>query len=322
MKNPVGTVRSPFSALAWPKAVMLSLFLAVFAGVGAAQKLAITIDDLPQNGALPPGVTRVDITRDTLAVLKKRHVPPVYGFINAKKLEGSADGAEALKLWAAAEPFGNHTYTHIDLEANTAEAFERDVEQDEPTLELLAKPGPGKPGNDWHWLRYPYLHEGDTVEKRRAVREYLTKRGYKIAQVTLDWEDYLWNSAYARCAAKNDKKSIEWLRTSYLSTASEFLDLGRAQAKLIYGHEINYVLLMHLGAFSSTIMPDALDLLKKKGFKLVTLEEAESDPAYQTDPDVGFHDAGTLLDQMMQLKQIKYPEHVEKPYKEVQSVCQ
>jgi peptidoglycan-N-acetylglucosamine deacetylase len=322
MKNLVGTVRSFSWALVWPKAVMLFLFLVAFAGSGVAQKLAITIDDLPQNGALPPGVTRVDITRDTLAVLKKRHVPPVYGFINAKKLEGSVDGAEALKLWAAAEPFGNHTYTHIDLEANTAEAFERDLEQNEPTLELLAKPGLGKSGNDWHWLRYPYLHEGDTVEKRRAVREYLTKHGYKIAQVTLDWEDYMWNSAYARCAAKNDKKSIEWLRTSYLTTASDFLDLGRAQAKLIYGHEINYVLLMHLGAFSSTIMPDALDLLKKKGFKLVTLEEAESDPIYQGDPDIGLHDAGTLLDQMMQLKQIKYPEHVEKPYKEVQSVCQ
>jgi peptidoglycan/xylan/chitin deacetylase (PgdA/CDA1 family) len=322
MKNLVGTVHSFSWALVWPKVVMLFLFLVAFAGSGVAQKLAITIDDLPQNGALPPGVTRVDITRDTLAVLKKRHVPPVYGFINAKKLEGSVDGAEALKLWAAAEPFGNHTYTHIDLEANTAEAFERDMEQNEPTLELLAKPGLGKSGNDWHWLRYPYLHEGDTVEKRRAVREYLTKHGYKIAQVTLDWEDYMWNSAYARCAAKNDKKSIEWLRTSYLTTASDFLDLGREQAKLIYGHEINYVLLMHLGAFSSTIMPDALDLLKKKGFKLVTLEEAESDPIYQGDPDIGLHDAGTLLDQMMQLKQIKYPEHVEKPYKEVQSVCQ
>jgi len=309
MKNPLGFLCS--------KGAMFLILLAAFAGLGTAQKLAITIDDLPQNGPLPPGVTRVDITRDTLAVLKKRHVPPVYGFINAKKLEGSVDGAEALKMWAAAEPFGNHTYTHIDLEANTAEAFEREVEQNEPTLELLAKPG-----NDWHWLRYPYLHEGDTVEKRRAVREYLTKRGYKIAQVTLDWEDYMWNNAYARCAAKNDIKSIEWLRTSYLSTASEFLDLGRAQAKLIYGHEINYVLLMHLGAYSSTIMPDALDLLKKKGFQLVTLEEAQSDPVYQGDPDIGLHDAGTMLDQMMQLKQIKYPEHVEKPYKELQSVCQ
>jgi hypothetical protein len=77
-----------------------------------------------------------------------------------------------------------------------------------------------------------------------------------------------------------------------------------------------------LGAFSSTILPDVLDLLKKKGFKLVTLEEAQSDPAYDSDPDVALHDAGTLLDQWMQVKQIKYPEHAEKPYKEVAAVCQ
>lgn len=292
------------------------VFLFAFSGMCLAQKLAITLDDLPQNGGLPPGVTRAEITKNTLAVLKKYHVPPVYGFINAKKLESSADGAEALKLWAAAEPVGNHTYSHMDLEQNPPEAFERDIEQNEPALELLASK------EDWHWLRYPYLHEGDTVEKRRAVREYLKAHGYKIAQVTIDWEDYLWNGAYARCVAKNDKASIEWLRTSYLKTASDFIDLGRDMAKLVYGHDINHVLLLHLGAFSSTILPEAFELLKKKGFKFVTLDEAQSDPAYQSDPDAGLHDAGTLLDQMMQVKQIKFPPVTEKPYNEIRTVCQ
>ena len=293
----------------------VGFLLLVLCAVCAAQKVAITFDDLPLNGELPPGVTRADTTKNVLAILKQRHVPLVYGFINSKRLEGNADGAEALKLWAAAEPVGNHTYSHMDLEQNTAEAFEREIEENEPVLELL------QAKDNWHWLRYPYLHEGDTVEKRRAIRAYLKARGYRIAQVALDWEDYLWNFAYARCAAKNDTKSIEWLRSSYLNTASEFLDLGREQAKLIYGHDINYVLLLHLGAFSSTILPEALDLLKKKGFKLVTLEEAESDQAYDGDPDVGLHDAGTLLDQWMQVKQITYPEHAEKPYKEIESVC-
>ena len=308
MKNLVRLIR-------W-KTALLFFFFPGLAGMCAAQKLAITFDDLPSNGALSPGVTQAETAKAVVAILKKRHVPPVYGFINAKKLEGNSDGAEALKLWAAAEPVGNHTYAHMDLEKNPAEAYEREIEEDEPTLELLQAKG------DWRWLRYPYLHEGDTVEKRRAVRAYLKARGYRIAQVTLDWEDYLWNFAYVRCVAKGDTKPMEWLRSSYLSTASEFINLGREQAKLIYGHEINYVLLMHLGAFSSTILPDALDLLKKKGFKLVTLEEAESDAAYEGDPDVGLHDAGTLLDQWMEVKGIKYPPHAEKPYKEVESVCQ
>ncbi len=294
----------------------MGFLLVVLYGASAAQKLAITFDDLPRNGELPPGVTQAETAKNVVEILKKRHVPPVYGFINAKKLEGSPDGADGLKVWAAAEPVGNHTYSHMDLEQNTAEAFGREIAEDEPALELLQSK------DTWHWFRYPYLHEGDTVEKRRAVRAYLKTHGYRIAQVTLDWEDYLWNTAYARCVAKNETKSMEWLRSSYLSTASVFLDLGREQAKLIYGHEINYVLLMHLGAYSSTILPDALDLLKKKGFKLVTLEEAESDPAYDGDPDMGLHDAGTMLDQWMQVKGIKDPPHDEKPYKELESVCQ
>ena len=178
-------------------------------GICVAQKLAITMDDLPLNGSLPPGVTRVETTKNVLEILKKRHVPPVYGFINAKRLEENVDGAEALKLWAAKEPVGNHTYSHMDLEQNTAEAFEREIEEDEPVLELLNLGLPKQETKDnWRWLRYPYLHEGDTVEKRRAVRAYLKTHGYRIAQVTLDWEDYLWNTAYARCAAKNDMKTI------------------------------------------------------------------------------------------------------------------
>ena len=293
------------------------VFFVMSAGVCFAQKVAITFDDLPLNGDLPPGMTRVDITRNTLAVLQKRHLPAAYGFVNARKLEGNADAAEALKLWAAAEPVGSHTYSHMDLNENSPEAFEHEIEQNEPALELLA----AKDGN-WHWLRYPYLREGDTVEKRRSVRAYLLAHQYRVAQVTLDWEDYLWNSAYARCVAKNDATSIAWLRSSYLDIATQYLDLGREMAKLVYGHDINHVLLLHLGAFSSTILPDVFDLMEKKGFRFVTLEEAESDPAYESDPDAGSKYGGTLLEEWMDVRKIPYPAVAKKPYKEVREICQ
>ena len=290
----------------------------VFLNISAlAQKVAITFDDLPLNGDLPPGVTRVQIARDTLALLKARHLPAAYGFINAKKLEGNADGAEALKIWSAAEPVGNHTYAHLNLSQNDTDSFEREINENEPVLELLA----GKEA-DWHWLRYPFLHEGDTVEKRRAVRAYLQSHGYRVAQVTLDWEDYLWNSAYARCAAKNDAPSIAWLKSSYLEVESSYLDLDRELARLVYGHEINHVLLLHLGAFSSTILPDAFDLMQKKGFTFVTLQEAESDPVYEGDPDVGSPHGGTLLELWMEAKKIKFPPVMDKPYKQLKEICQ
>ncbi len=284
--------------------------------VCAAQKIAITFDDLPQNGDLPPGVTRVDIAKSTLAILKKHHVPAVYGFVNARKIEDSQNGADALKLWAATEPVGNHTYSHMDLDTNSAEAFEQVIAEDEPVLELL------KPAGNWRWLRYPYLHEGDTLEKRNAVRDYLKQHGYKVAQVTIEWGDYFWNDAYARCATKSDAKSIDWLRSSYLSSASQEIDHYRQMSNMLFGRDINYVLLLHLGSFSSTIVPAALDLLKSKGFKLVTLEEAESDPAYASDPGEGALHGGTLLDQIMRARKLQYPSIAAVPQKQLESMCQ
>lgn len=297
--------------------IVFILLSCLGASVCVGQKVAITFDDLPLNGDLPPGMTRVQIARETIAVLKKHHVPSAYGFVNAKKLEGNSDAVEALRIWASAEPFGSHTYSHLNLSANPAEAFERDIDENEPALGLLANKD-----QDWHWLRYPFLHEGDTVEKRRAVRAYVQAHQYRIAQVTLDWEDYLWNSAYAHCLAKNDTQSIAWLRSSYHEVASSYLDLGREMAKLVYGHDINHVLLLHLGAFSSTILPDVFNLLQQNGFTPVTLGEAQSDPAYGTDPDAGSEYGGTLLEQWMDAKKIKYPPVMPKPYKELREICQ
>ena len=284
--------------------------------VGLAQNVALTFDDLPLNGDLPPGITRAQITKDVIAILKSHNVPQVYGFVNARKFEGIPDGADALKLWVAGgERVGNHTYSHMDLHQNTPEAFERDIAQNEPVLELLSE-------SDWHWFRYPFLREGDTLEKRHAVRQYVRNHGYKVAEVTIDYEDYLWNSPYARCLAKHDQRSIEWLTSTYLSIASDYIDGDRAMAKSIYGHDISHVALLHLGAFSGTILPQVLDMLQQKGMHPITLEEAEADPVYKIDPDVPTEPTGdSLLEQMMIAKQLKTPKFTSKPYKELASVC-
>ena len=289
----------------------------LFSITGFAQGVALTFDDLPLNGDLPSGVTRVEITKSVLAILKARHAPAAYGFVNAKKLEGNRDSVDALKLWVAAgEKVGNHTYSHIDLNQNTPEAFERDLAQNEPVLELLDD------SSDWRWLRYPFLREGDTLEKRHAVRSYLRDHGYNIAEVTIDYEDYLWNTPYARCLAKHDEQAIKWLTSTYLNIASEYIDGDRQMAKLVFGRDINHVLLLHLGAFSPVILPRLLGMLQQNGFELVTLQEAEADPAYQQDPDVPSSRSGdSLLEQHMNAKKLPYPKLPPKPHKELENIC-
>jgi peptidoglycan/xylan/chitin deacetylase (PgdA/CDA1 family) len=284
--------------------------------VAAADKVALTFDDLPVNGALPVGVNEADIVTKVLPIFSAHKTPPIYGFVNASKLEGNPAGARALQLWmAAGHKLGNHTYSHMDLSANTFEAFSRDVIQNEPALLLLS------PRDEWRWLRYPYLHEGETLEKRNAVRSFLSTRNYRIAQTTLDYEDYMWNTAYTRCVDKEDGKARQWLRTSYLETAAGFLDGQREMAKTIYGRPINHVLLLHLGAFSPEILPALFELLNKKGFVLTTLEDAQSDEAYRSNPEFLHTNTGTLLEQHFDKAKKAYPPMPRKPRKELDAIC-
>ena len=105
-----------------------------------------------------------------------------------------------------------------------------------------------------------------------------------------------------------------------MDTATEYIGLGRKMATLIYGRDIRHVLLLHIGAFDAVMLPRLLNFMKNEGFKFVTLGEAEKDPAYRIDPDVALKDGGTLLDQMMEAKHIKFPQN-EKPYEQLNALC-
>ena len=256
-----------------------------------------------------------NIAKSMIATFKAKGVPGVYGFVNAKNT-GDEDKSTSLKLWVDARfPLGSHTYSHMDLSTHTAEEFEAEIAANEPALRALMGTG------DWHWFRYPYLHEGDTLEKRNAVKKYLADHGYKVAEVTLEFGDYAWNNPYARCVAKQDTQAIAWLKSSYLSSAKEFFSLGEKMATQVYGRDIRHVLLLHIGAFDSVMLPELLDLMSKRGFQFVTLQEAQKDPAYLSDTGAGLPNGGTLLDQMMETRNLKVPAFVQKPMEKLDSIC-
>jgi peptidoglycan/xylan/chitin deacetylase (PgdA/CDA1 family) len=303
-------------------AVLTALMIVAAAGFAEEPRLkvALTFDDLPINGQVPNGISLTQITRDTVAVLKKHHIPASYGFINARKLEGDPDGAEALKAWVAAgNPVANHTYTHIDLTKNPVEDFERNILQNEPALQLLT---PAGATHDWRWFRYPFLHEGDTLEKRRAIRAFLAANGYRIAQTTLDWEDYIWNTSYARCLDKRDSASIDWLVESYRTAARDFMRFQRANSRTLFGRDIHHVMLLHLGAFSARILPELFKLLEQEGYEVVTLEEAQADAAYEYDPDFADPRGGTLVELAMLAKHVPWPADAPKlPRERLDAIC-
>jgi peptidoglycan/xylan/chitin deacetylase (PgdA/CDA1 family) len=279
-------------------------------------KMAVTIDDLPAHGDLPPGLTPLDVALTMIAHLKQENLPPTYGFINADKIALDPIGPQVLQAWRdAGQPLGNHTWSHASLDETTAEAFENQILQNEPTLAHFM------PHEDWHWFRYPYLDEGDTLAKRRAVRAFLFAHHYRIAEVSMDFEDYLWNDPYARCMARHDDVAIERLHDTYLSTAASYIKVFRTLSHLTYGRDVPYVLLLHIGAFDARMLPELLAMYRKHGFTFVSLPEATQDRAFARDPDVGVKGGGTLQEMWMTKRKLDFPTNT-KPYKELEAICQ
>jgi lysophospholipase L1-like esterase len=271
---------SPAGYAAMAQAVPLSLFAA---SPEPAPKIAITFDDLPAHGPLPPGETRMQVITKIIAALREANLPPTYGFVNAVALKQEPKNAAVLQAWrSGGNPLGNHGWSHMNLNQHSLEEFEQDVIQDEPALTTLMKDR----DDDWHWFRYPFLAEGDTPEKRAAFRDFLRSRDYKIAAVTMSFGDYLWNDPYARCRTKGDSGAIAMLETSYLTAADEAVEYYRSVSHARYGRDIPYVLLMHVGAFDAEMLPRLLKLYRSKGFLFVTLPEAERDEFYRSATDL------------------------------------
>lgn len=243
-----------------------------------APAIALTFDDMPAHATLPPGATRVQVARDIIAALKA-HGATATGFVNGVLIEREPASAPVLDLWRAAGlPLGSHGWSHANLDTLSDAQFAEELARNEPLLK--AKMGAG----DWHWFRYPFLSEGGKdAEKRARIRKLLAGHGYKVATVTMDFSDWAYNDTYARCVAKGDAGAIAAMENAWLGAAGANADRSRAMARALYGHDIPYVLLMHLGAFDAHMLPRLLDLYRERGFRFVSVADAERDPHYAAD---------------------------------------
>lgn len=280
-----------------------------------APQVAFTFDDLPAHGPLPPGEFRPQPVRTIIADLKAEHMPPVYGFVNGFRVAEYPYQAELLREWiASGNPLGSHTWSHPALDRTSAKKYIANIAENEAILREV------DPHGDWHWFRFPYLEEGNTLAKRDAVREYLFAHDYKIAEVTLDFGDYLWNDTYARCAAKHDEAAIVSLHDSYLATADEYITYSRTLSQRLYGRDIPYVLLLHVGAFDAKMLPQLIALFRSRGFEFVTLPEAEADPAYSVDPKMAYPGGGLLMELVAAAKKVNIPDASE-PEAQLDHMC-
>ncbi|WP_313434620.1 polysaccharide deacetylase family protein [Novosphingobium sp.] len=240
-----------------------------------APQMALTFDDLPAHPPYPAGESPVSVIDAIVASLKQERAP-AFGFVNAGKGKPGELGT-VLAHWRAARlPFGNHGYDHLNLDKVGPAQFVAEIDRNQAVL---------GPDGMKRLLRYPFLAEGRDPAVRDSVRKALAERGYRIAAVSLSFDDWAWNAPYARCSAQGNAAAIADLEARYLDAARSDAKAARAASQSRFGRDVPYVLLLHVGAFGARMLPRLLALYREMGFRFIPLEEAQRDRFYaSTDP--------------------------------------
>lgn len=252
----------------------------------AERAVAVTFDDLPgpPGGLVSNDVAALRANTVKLLTTFRAHAIPVVGFVNEGKLtvEGeSAEGRTArtaiLRMWLD-EGFelGNHTYSHHSLNGTPLEEFEADVVRGEPVTRGLLE----EKGMRLRYFRHPFLQVGLDLEKRRAFEAFLKDRGYTIAPVTIDNDDYIYAAVYADALRRGEKDLATRVGTDYVRYMDTVFGFVEDVSERLTGRPIRQTLLVHANALNADFFGDVAKVLERRGYRFVTLEAALQDEAY------------------------------------------
>ncbi len=282
-------------------------------------RVAVTVDDMPRHGPLPPGVTRAQVHAKLLEAFERHHVPEVRGFVVGQHADASDDDRRALRSWVdAGHPLGNHTWSHPRVEKIGTEAYLADIDRNEAALIELTGDASGE---RWRSFRYPYLREGFDRESGERIRAHLDAGGYSIAEVSVDFWDWDYQQPYARCLKAGSESGVDALSRTYLDRAVHMLEWNRAAARMAFGRPVAHILLLHAGAFTAEMIEPMLAAYEARGVEWITMDEALSDPIYRDASSPAQTQGGVLIEQAAVTMGIEHPPWPRHPRALLNALC-
>jgi len=244
------------------------------------RQVAITIDDLPAGSAESmTAATLTEMTSKLLATLRQQNVPAV-GFVNEGKLykAGEVDARiKVLNMWLdSGFELGNHTFHHTSLNRAGLEAWEDDIVQGEPIIKLLLAQHKMK----LRYFRHPYLDTGADLQTRREAEAFLSRRGYSVAPVTVDGWDWNFAGVYEDARKRGDTALMQEVVRLYLAHHDAMFAYCEQLSRDVVGYEPRQILLLHGNQLEGDHIGELLNLIRQRGYRFITLEEALADPAY------------------------------------------
>jgi peptidoglycan/xylan/chitin deacetylase (PgdA/CDA1 family) len=243
--------------------------------------IAVTIDDLPVVSTRGDLKTKQEITKKLVAHITKAKVPAV-GFVNENKLYASEKPNETqidlLRSWIDADlELGNHTFSHRSLNNIELKDYQNDILRGQIITKKLMQ----AKGKTLRYFRHPFLQTGLSLEVKDGLNKFLFENGYTIAPVTIDNADWIFARAYDNAFDKNDRNLMKQVGAAYVPYLENKMDYWERQSLKLFGREVKQILLLHANFINSDYFGDIAKMLKKRGYKFITLEEALKDESYK-----------------------------------------
>ena len=263
----------------------LALILAVLVGlailvvtspVGASAKdkkqVCLTFDELP--AARSFGESDREAINYLLLDALRRHKVKATGFVVGEQIETSFD---ILGQWLnEGHSLGNLTWSGQDYNQLGPEQFITDIRRGAEELEpMLAGFGQKE-----RYFRFPYLHYGDTMERRRAIDLFLEDQGHTVCPASVVPEDYLYNLNLIKLGKIPDSAKYEQLLNDYINHVLDELERVERLAKNQVGRAVKHILLLRANRLNAVYLDELLMALKDAGYEFVTLKTALKDKIY------------------------------------------
>lgn len=249
-----------------------------------SQEIALTFDDAPMgDGAMFTGMQR---TARIIETLKVHQVKQAAFFVITSQIKG--DGLRRLEMYSnEGHLLANHSHSHNSIGRLGTRNYIRDIQRADSILKatrLTYQP----------WYRYPFLDEGGTKASRDSIRAALNSLSLMNAYITIDNYDWHINGAVAKAIRSNAKVNYNELKNFYLEHIWNSIQFYDNIGRQVLGRSPKHVLLLHENDLAALFLGDLIQFLKDKGWKIISPEEAYTDPIAKEIPDVLFNGQGRV----------------------------